>query len=526
MRSIEIIVSPDDLHNTPLHKNLIAQETGLHADEISCLVLEKRSVDARAKKPRFVLRYKFYTAQEKPEEKTFEPGYTDVSDKKPVYIAGMGPAGMFAALRCLELGLKPILLERGKEIRARRRDIAGLIKRGQVDADSNYCFGEGGAGTFSDGKLYTRSTKRGNVSHILHTLVYHGASPDILSDAHPHIGTNRLPLVVESIRHTILKHGGEIHFNTQLKKIITQNGKLKGIETSTQGEIETENLILATGHSARDIFEMLHRQQIDIRYKPFALGLRAEHPQHLIDSIQYHCPTRHPNLPAASYNLLHRYKNRGVYSFCMCPGGVIAPCATENGEIVTNGWSPSGRNNPFANAGIVVEVQNEDIAAFGLNNPLAGMYFQQQVEKHMFLLGGNNLQKQTGQCAPAQRMGDFVNGKHSTTLLPNSYLAGVKSASLHEELPASIVSALQDGFRAFGKKMKGYLSNEAMLVGIESRTSSPVQIPRNKETLEHVSLSGLYPCGEGAGYAGGIVSAAIDGVCCAEALHKKLTAVF
>ena len=431
-------------------------------------------------------------------------------------VVGFGPAGMFASLQLIEKGFKPIVIERGKDARSRRRDLAAITREHLVNPESNYCFGEGGAGTYSDGKLYTRSKKRGDVNKVLEILVQHGAPEDILIDAHPHIGTNKLPRVVTNIRETILNAGGEIHFNTKLTDLIINNDCIEGVVTGSGNKIMAEHVILATGHSARDIFYLLNNKGIAIEYKPFALGVRVEHSQQLIDSIQYHCEQRSDFLPPASYKLVQQVKQRGVFSFCMCPGGIIAPCATAPGEIVTNGWSPSKRNNPYANSGVVVTIEEEDLAPYESHGALAGLEFQKSVEQQMFAIAGNKGEK--GQYAPAQRLVDFIKGKTSSDLPPCSYTPGIVSIPLHEVLPKSIATRLQEGFKAFGNKMKGYLSNDAVIVAVESRTSSPVKIPRNKETLEHPQIKGLYPSGEGAGYAGGIVSAAIDGQKCAEAI--------
>ncbi|MDQ3190716.1 MAG: FAD-binding protein, partial [Bacteroidota bacterium] len=381
-----------------------------------------------------------------------------------------------------------------------------------VNPDSNYCFGEGGAGTYSDGKLYTRSTKRGDVQDILNTFVAHGANEEILIDAHPHIGTNKLPDIIVSMRESIINAGGEVHFNSRVTDFIIKSGKFQGVVTGDENEFFANACILATGHSARDIFRLLASKEILIQAKPFAMGVRVEHPQHIIDTIQYRCDTRSEYLPPAAYNLVQQVSGRGVYSFCMCPGGIIAPCATSEGEVVTNGWSPSKRNNPYANSGIVVSVEPEDLAPFSSKGVFAGLQYQQEYEEMAFNAGGKR------QTAPAQRLQDFVKNKLSSDLPSCSYQPGIISAPLHSLLPASIGKRLQEGFKAFGNKMKGYYTNEAVIVGVESRTSSPIRIPRDNETLEHPQIKGLYPCGEGAGYAGGIVSAAIDGIKCAEAI--------
>jgi hypothetical protein len=519
----EIFVSPEEAGSEESIRSIAAQKLSIPLKSISFLRILKRSVDARAKEIRYNIRVRIYV-NEAPPALTHQKELPDVSNAKSVIIIGAGPAGLFAALRCAELNIKPIVIERGKDVRSRRFDLAALTKNHIVNPDSNYCFGEGGAGTYSDGKLYTRSTKRGDVNSILETFVAHGASEDILIDAHPHIGTNKLPQIIVSIRETLLLAGAEIHFQTRVTDLLIQNNAVQGVR-AVKGGIESEFLsgqvILATGHSARDIFEMLHRKNIRLEAKPFAMGLRVEHPQALIDAIQYHCPASQveklrEHLPAASYNLVHQSKGRGVYSFCMCPGGIIAPCATGPEEVVTNGWSPSKRNNPFSNSGIVVSIEPEDYSKYSEDGPLAGLRYQQALEKMAFVAGGRT------QTAPAQRMLDFVNGKISQDLPQTSYQPGILSAPLHELLPPEIGKRLQDGFRVFGEKMKGYYTNDAVLHGVESRTSSPVRIPRNRDTFEHVDIAGLYPCAEGAGYAGGIVSAAIDGQNCAEAAVLKL----
>ena len=455
--------------------------------------------------------------------------YQNVENKTPVIIVGAGPAGLFAALKLIQLGIKPIILERGKTVRDRRWDLAKINKEHTINPDSNYCFGEGGAGTYSDGKLYTRSTKRGDVQNILKTLVVHGASENILIDAHPHIGTNKLPQIIVSIRETIVNSGGEIHFNTCVKDFIINNkNEIKGVIASQtspslrggQGvysiEFTANSVLLATGHSARDIFELLHKKNILIETKPFAMGIRIEHPQSIIDEIQYRCSVRSEHLPPAAYSFAEQIKNRGVYSFCMCPGGIIAPCATDDGQVVTNGWSPSKRNNPFANSGIVVSTELEDLTNYKNHGALAGLRYQQDFEKMAFEAGGKNLS------APAQRLMDFLNKKTSSDLPKCSYQPGIISAPLHSILPKNIGFRLKEGFKEYGKKQKNYLTNEAVIVGVESRTSSPVRIPRDKNSLEHPQIKGFYPCGEGAGYAGGIISAAIDGEKCAERISLSV----
>jgi uncharacterized FAD-dependent dehydrogenase len=413
---------------------------------------------------------------------------------------------LFAALRCIQLGFRPIVLERGKDVRARRHDLAAITQRGVVDADSNYCFGEGGAGTYSDGKLYTRSGKRGDINAVLETLVAYGASTDILVDAHPHIGTNKLPAIITAMRDAIREAGGEVRFEARVVDLVVRSGAMHAVTLASGEELAARRLILATGHSARDVFEMLETRGILIERKDFALGVRLEHPQSIIDSIRYHASVRDPHLPPASYAAVEQVEGLGVYSFCMCPGGIIAPCATGPEEIVTNGWSPSKRNNPYANSGIVVEVRGPR----GDGSARSGVAYQSKVERDAWVAGGKT------QVAPAQRMLDFIEGRASATLPGCSYPPGIVSHRVDQLLPPEIATRLQQGLRAFGRKMRGYATNEAVVVAVESRTSSPVRIPRDPDTLEHPEVRGLFPCGEGAGYAGGIVSAAMDGVRCAD----------
>jgi uncharacterized FAD-dependent dehydrogenase len=513
METLQLVVLPEEAADTAYLQERISKELKLEEFDFKIV---KRSIDARRKPVKINLKIEVYPSNEPTPVTATTKRYPNVSNGQTVIIVGFGPAGMFAALRLIEKGFKPVVLERGKDVQNRRRDLAAINKEQIVNPESNYCFGEGGAGTYSDGKLYTRSKKRGDVNDVLRTLVQHGASQEILVDAHPHIGTNKLPQVVTAIRATILNCGGEIHFNSKLTDILVADDKIQGVITADGSKFESKHLILATGHSARDIYYLLNNQGIKLEAKPFAMGVRVEHSQKLIDSIQYHCEERSEYLPPASYKLVQQVKQRGVFSFCMCPGGIIAPCATAPGEIVTNGWSPSRRNNPFANSGIVVTVEKEDLEPFSEHGPLAGLEFQASLERLAFSAGGN--QGEIGQIAPAQRLVDFVKGRISKDLPKCSYTPGIVSAPLHEILPKSIASRLQEGFKAFGNKMRGYLTNDAVIVAIETRTSSPVKIPRNKENLQHPDLKGLYPCGEGAGYAGGIVSAAIDGQKCAEAI--------
>lgn len=493
----------------------------------------RQSIDARKGQVKINLDIEIYSGEIPPPEMEFQKKYPDVSKKPQAIIVGAGPAGMFAALRLIELGIKPILLERGKDVRTRRRDLAAINKDHIVNPESNYCFGEGGAGTYSDGKLYTRSKKRGDVRRILEILVAHGSTPEILFDAHPHIGTNKLPSVVADLRESILKAGGEVHFDTKVVDFQLVNNQMRGVITADGRAFMGIGVILATGHSARDIFELLHKKNIHIEAKPYAMGVRIEHQQTLIDVNQYHRKER-GLLPAASYSLVAQtyYKNiqRGVFSFCMCPGGFIVPAATAEGELVVNGMSPSRRDSKFANSGIVVAINEIDWQKYKHLGPLAGLQLQKEVEQKAFQLSINSYQlaqtklphRGQGGCqlAPAQLLNDFLNNKISRELLPTSYQPGLVSMDMSEVLPDIIARPLQEGLKEFGKKMKGYVTNDAQLIGIESRTSSPVRIPRDKETLEHLQIKGLFPCGEGAGFAGGIVSAAMDGERCAEQLVR------
>ena len=491
----------------------------LHVDEneITGIEIIRKSIDAR--KPQIYFKYKVavYIQEALPKNSGYSFEYKDVSKAKEIHIIGFGPAGMYAALRCIELGYKPIVIERGKKVRERRRDLRAINQQHTVDEDSNYCFGEGGAGTYSDGKLYTRSLKRGDVRRIFENLVYHGATEQILIDAHPHIGTNKLPKIVENIRETILQYGGEIHFESRVVDFIIKNNTLRALILQNGTEMNVNSVILATGHSARDIYYLLQKKNVALQAKSFAMGVRVEHPQHIIDSIQYHCEgERNELLPAAAYSLVQQVKERGVYSFCMCPGGFIVPAATADGEVVVNGMSPSKRNNLYANSGIVVEINVEqDIPTYDHFGALKGLEYQKDLEKLAYTSGGRS------QVAPAQRLTDFVEGKLSVNLNDTSYQPGLKSAPLHSLLPKLIGSRLRTGFKAFGDKMHGYYTAEANIIGVESRTSSPVNIPRN-EHLEHPQIKGLFPCGEGGGYAGGIVSAAMDGERCAEAAVKGI----
>lgn len=511
-KDIEITIAPENVANQQLILQNLAKALKVDLNSINSFKILKRSIDARSRKVIYRLQIRAYLNEFAPQlESTLF--YPSVADKKPVIIVGAGPAGLFAALQCIEIGLKPIVVERGKDVKQRRRDLAAINKQGLVNTESNYCYGEGGAGTYSDGKLYTRSNKRGDINKVLQIFVQHGADEDILIDARPHIGTNKLPHIITAIRETIINAGGQVLFDAKLTDIIIENDKVKGIVVNNQQELLADDVILATGHSARDIYELLHKKNILLEAKPFALGVRIEHPQQVIDSAQYHCDVRSEFLPPAYYSMVEQVKTRGVFSFCMCPGGIIAPCATDLNEIVVNGWSPSKRNNPFANSGTVVQITLDDVPG---TDPLRMLDFQNSIEKKAFQAGGGNL------VAPAQRMVDFVEGRLSADLPKNSYLPGTKSVMLADVLPDFVATSLKAALPLFGKKMRGYYSNDAILVGVESRTSSPVRIPRDKETFQHPQIQGLYPCAEGAGYAGGIVSAAIDGVNCANAILNKI----
>lgn len=511
-KEIEIAVAPEKVEDIAHIKSLAAAKIGAPAATITDIRILKRSIDGRGKKVVYRLKIVLYI-KEKPTPEIFNADLNLVSNAAPVIIIGAGPAGLFAALRCIEKGLKPIIIERGKDVQERRRDLAALNKEGVVNPDSNYCFGEGGAGTYSDGKLYTRSNKRGDVQKVLQWLVHHGATPDITIDARPHIGTNKLPHIIRDIRNTILEQGGEIHFNKKVVDICSKGGSATGVLLASGEKIEAKHIILATGHSARDIFELFRYKGWAMEAKPFALGVRIEHPQEIIDRAQYHCDVRGDFLPPAYYSLVTQIENRGVFSFCMCPGGIIAPCATDAEEVVVNGWSPSKRNNPHANSGTVVQVDLADVP-HSATDPFAMLDFQKNIERNAYLAGGGQI------VAPAQRMIDFVENRLSTSLPENSYKPGTKSAQLKDILPPFVYDALKAALPVFGKKMKGYYTNEAILVGVESRTSSPIRIPRGKETFQHPQVNGLYPCGEGAGYAGGIVSAAIDGMNCVDKIYE------
>ena len=503
----------------------IASALAINELSVTGFYINKKSYDARSKQVMINLSVTAFI-NESFEKRTIKTVlFKDVANSKhTILIIGAGPAGLFAALKLIENGIKPIILERGKDVRSRRRDLAVLNKEGIINSESNYCFGEGGAGTYSDGKLYTRSNKRGSIDRILNLFVQFGADEKILYESHPHIGTNKLPHIITAMRKQIEDCGGEFLFEKKVVDFKIDENKISAVITADQNSFKADDIVLATGHSARDIFILLNEKKIIIEQKPFALGVRVEHPQSLIDSIQYHCNTRNEYLPPASYSLIEQVKDRGVFSFCMCPGGIIAPASTNAGELVVNGWSPSKRNNPFANSGIVVQVQNQDLLNYKdyvekkkhITSSLLGIYFQQSVERKAYNIGGGNF------VAPAQRMIDFCNSKISSSLPKCSYVPGVNSTDLRNVLPGFIYSSLQKAFVAFGKKMKGYFTNEAIVVATESRTSSPVRIPRDLINMQHLQIENLYPCGEGAGYAGGIVSAAMDGEKVASAIIQKL----
>lgn len=514
-KQIEIAVRPEEIDHPDILLLKTSQHLQIDKEKISAVIPLKKSIDARSKFPVFRFLLDVYV-EEKPFEQLKVIKFNPVSNNKKVIIIGFGPAGIFAALRLLELGIKPIVIERGKDVRARRRDVRAIQQEHIVNPESNYCFGEGGAGAYTDGKLYTRATKRGDVKKILEILVQFGANPEILIDTHPHIGSNRLPKIVSAIRETILNNGGEVHFNSKVTDFILKENKIIGVGINNESDIFADAVILATGHSARDIFYLLHKKNIRIEPKPFAMGVRIEHPQSLINEIQYHTKQKHPNLPSATYSIACNIEDRGVYSFCMCPGGIIVPAATAPGEVVVNGMSLSKRNSPYANSGFVVEVKEKEWSKYLNLTPFSGLALQKELEQKAFDLANKT------QSAPAQRVTDFVNGKISSSLPRSSYIPGLTSAPLHKELPEFITSSLKNALKVVEKKMHGYYSEEAIMVGVESRTSSPIRIPRDRNTMMHIEIAGLFPCGEGAGYAGGIVSAAIDGVNSANAINKFL----
>lgn len=509
-KEIVLRLLPADAVNDELIKELLAKEMKVAPSKITGYQIRRRSIDAR-KHPVMVQMYiNAWANAPVPDQKSSQLLYPDVTSAPQVIVVGAGPGGLFAALRLIELGLKPIVIERGKDVSERKKDLALLNRNNPVNPESNYAYGEGGAGTFSDGKLYTRSKKRGDFDRFLEVLHFHGANQNIMVEAHPHIGTDRLPTVIRNIRKTIIDAGGEVHFNTRMDDLIIDDAEFKGIVTSNGDKLLAQAMILATGHSAKDVYELLHHKAILLEPKVWAMGVRVEHQQSLIDQIQYHTPEgRGEHLPAASYSFTCQAQERGVYSFCMCPGGFIVPAMTGPDEMVVNGMSPSGRNSSYANSGMVVEIRPEDLVGYQKYGPLAGLVFQREVERNCFVNGGNNV------IAPAQRLTDFVNGRLSFDLPECSYIPGTISSPLHFILPSIISDRLREGFSTFGKWAKGYLTPEAIVLGTESRTSSPIRIPRDPITYQHVQIKGLFPCGEGAGYAGGIASSALDGEKCA-----------
>ena len=509
---LEIKLSPEQATNKQAILIEIAVQLAIDFDSIQDYVILRKSMDARSRDIKIILKLEVFFHGEKV-VRNQDLFHFQKTSERSCHIIGFGPAGMFAALQCLEMGIKPIVLERGKDVSERISDIAAINKKLSINPESNYCYGEGGAGTYSDGKLYTRSTKRGNVKKVLDTFIQHGADEKIGYEAHPHIGTNKLPKIIAKMRETILAQGGEIHFKTKLTDFSIKEGKIHSLICNDTIEMPCQNLILATGHSARDIFELLHKKKVLIEAKPFALGVRIEHTQALIDQIQYKREERGKFLPPASYSLVTQACGRGVFSFCMCPGGVIASASTDHNETVVNGWSSSARNGQYSNSGIVTEIRPENWQAYKAHGPLAALRFQENIEQIAFKSTGSII-------APAQRVEDFVQNKVSSTLPRSSYQPGLASRDLQEILPSFVSDSLRQGMIDFGKKMRGYRTNDAILVGVESRSSSPVRIPRDKESLRHPQIENLFPCGEGAGYAGGIVSAAIDGMRCANALAQ------
>jgi uncharacterized FAD-dependent dehydrogenase len=523
--TIDIVLPLEVSEDLEARRGAVARILGVSPDRVRGLRLRKHSIDARQRQVKVQLRLEVAVDEELPEEAA--PVWSApalANDAKRVLIVGAGPAGLFAALRCLELGAKPIILERGKDASARRFDLAPILREGRVIEDSNYCFGEGGAGTFSDGKLYTRATKRGPVAEVYRILCAHGAPEKILTDAHPHIGSNLLPNVVKAIRASIISHGGEVHFHAKVNDLIISGGKIRGVTTTDGREFLADATLLATGHSARDIYALLAEKNILMEHKPFAIGFRIEHTQPFIDHRQYHFPAGQPRpdlLPAARYRLATKIADRGVHSFCMCPGGWIVPAATEDAQVVVNGMSLSRRDSPFANSGLVTTIEPEDIAHLvPQHGIMAGIVFQETIERSAKAAGGN---KTLGQIAPAQRAADYLSGKISADLPETSYFPGLHAAPLHELLPKPVTSRIREGLRLFDRQIRGYASREALLLGFETRTSSPLRIPRDAESLQHPEIAGLFPCGEGAGYAGGIVSAALDGLKCAEAASVPQT---
>ena len=517
IKELQLRVNPKTAYTDSLLRQHIAQQENISVDDISLVKIVKRSIDARQRQVMVNLKVRTYIGEQPENTSLISPiDYKPVCGSNQAIVVGAGPGGLFAALRLIELGIKPIVLERGKDVNERRKDLARISREGIVDENSNYCFGEGGAGAYSDGKLYTRSKKRGSVDRILAILHQHGASEDILVDAHPHIGTDKLPRVIENIRKTIIGCGGEVHFQTRVTELIIDGNRVNGVICADGSRFDGP-VILATGHSARDVYRMLKEQCVKIEPKGIAVGVRLEHPQLLIDQIQYHSPEGRGNyLPAAEYSFVTQVDGRGVYSFCMCPGGFIVPAASGPNQLVVNGMSPSNRGTKWANSGMVVEVRPEDLTHYDANDPLCVMHFQEDLERKCFEAADGT------QCAGAQRMLDFVQGKESKELPRTSYAPGIRPSRLDKWLPRFISNRLRKGFEVFGRYARGFLTNEAIIIGVETRTSSPVRIPRMPIDMRHIEIENLFPCGEGAGYAGGIVSAAIDGERCAEALAGQL----
>lgn len=517
IQELQLRVLPQIAYNEQHIKQYIAGEQGINPKDINAVRILKRSIDARQRTVYVNLKVRLYIREIPQNDEYTQTVYRDVKNARQVIVVGAGPAGLFAALRLIEMGVRPIVVERGKNVHERKKDIALISREQIINPESNYSFGEGGAGAYSDGKLYTRSKKRGNTEKILNVFCQHGANTSILVDAHPHIGTDKLPRVIENMRNTILENGGEVHFETRMDALIIENDEVKGIQTN-QGRIFSGPVILATGHSARDVYHWLHQNNVTVEAKGLALGIRLEHPQELIDQIQYHHPDGKGEwLPAAEYSFVTQADGRGVYSFCMCPGGFVVPAASDGQQVVVNGMSPSNRGSRWANSGMVVEVHPEDLSRMGDemwnandNSPLSMMYFQEEMERQCWMQGGGR------QTAPAQRMADFVNKRLGASLPESSYTPGLIASPLHFWMPKFVSERLSQGFKQFGKTSHGFLTNEAVMIGVETRTSSPVRIARDAKTLQHVRIRGLFPCGEGAGYAGGIVSAGIDGERCAE----------
>ncbi len=509
---VTLTLTPKQAANEKEYSAIAAKRAGVSDKDIALIRVTKRSIDARRSTPKVNLTLDIYVDNE-PQPEALHFDYPNVKSATPVVVVGSGPAGLFAALRLIELGLRPILLERGKPVAPRKVDIAQINRNAQINPDSNYAFGEGGAGTFSDGKLFTRSKKRGDYNRALQALVHHGANPEILFDSHPHIGTDKLPRIISNICDTIREAGGEIYFDSRVSDLKIKGQRIEGVvcgDTLYEGAA----VVLATGHSAHDIYELLHEKGVQIEAKPFAMGVRIEHPQALIDTIQYNMPERGEYLPAASYSLVSQERGRGVYSFCMCPGGFIVPAMTAASESVVNGMSPSGRTSPYANSGMVTEIRLDDFAHLRQEwGELAGLKFQQELERMARVNGGD------AQIAPAQRVSDFVRGRASKTLPKTSYVPGVISSRMDVWMPDFISTALRSGISTFGRRLRGYETNEAIVVGVESRTSTPVRVPRDRDTLMHPQIGGLFPTGEGAGYAGGIISAALDGERVAQAVR-------